>query len=274
MLEEAPIATIAGSGSAGPDRMNRAEGMGEFTVIDSPTNEELAIRAQAGCRESFAELVARFQVPLLHFLRQRTGGVHDAEDLAQDVFVRAYRSLKRYEPKWRFSTWLYTIAHRLSLNARRRWRPPIDRRGLELAAAAGSAPDNALATVEESSRLWRIAAAVLTAEQLTSLWLFYVEELPLEEIARVLGRSPGAAKGLLFRGRRKLASTLGCDVADTDAVRLDDAHPQTAPAQQSVANERSAAVRPHELAGEPAQSIDPSLFKLLPPRLAAELYDG
>ncbi len=225
--------------------------MGELTILDSPTNEQLALQAQAGCRVSFAELVARFQVPLLHFLRQRTGGLHDAEDLTQDVFVRAFRSLQRYEPKWRFSTWLYTIAHRLSLNARRRWRPPVDRRGLEFATAAGAPPDDTLASEEESSRLWRTAAAVLTVEQLTSLWLFYVEEMPLDDIARVLGRSSGAAKGLLFRGRRKLAQALESAEAGATVIRLD-----------------------RDQSADGAASVDASLFKLLPPRLAAELYDG
>ncbi len=69
--------------------------MGEFDVIESPSNEALALQAQLGCRASFAELVARFQVPLLHFLLQRTAGLQDAEDLTQDVFVRAFRSLRR-----------------------------------------------------------------------------------------------------------------------------------------------------------------------------------
>jgi RNA polymerase sigma-70 factor, ECF subfamily len=229
--------------------------MGEFTIIESPTNEALALRAQQGCRASFAELVARFQVPLLHFLLQRTRSLHDAEDLTQDVFVRAFRSLRRYESKWRFSTWIYTIAHRLSLNARRRWRPTIDSRALEALSSAGPLPEASLAGVEESGKLWRAAAAVLTAEQLTAMWLFYVEELPLEEIARVLGRSAGAAKGLLFRGRRKLAESLDIAWISPDAREAADA-------------QRRAAIR------EGSSAVERTRIKVLPPRLATELFDG
>ena len=93
---------------------------------------------------------------------------------------------------------------------------------------------------------------MLTVEQLTSLWLFYVEELPLEDIARVLGRSAGAAKGLLFRGRRKLAQALEGEAEVPAAASLEGG----------------------ESAEAPRPSVDKSLFKMLPPRLAAELYDG
>jgi RNA polymerase sigma-70 factor (ECF subfamily) len=215
----------------------------------------------------------------LHFLRQRTGGLHDAEDLTQDVFVRAFRSLQRYESRWRFSTWLYTIAHRLSLNARRRWRPPVDRRGLDAISAAGSPPDDALSTAEESSRLWRAAAALLTAEQLTSIWLFYVEEMPLEEIACVLGRSPGAAKGLLFRGRRKLAESLQRSFGAAAIAHGDFQH-DTEPNSDGrriwmqSGPKRPASAKRNESAIDPPQPVDATFFKMLPPRLAAELYDG
>ena len=263
--------------------------MGEFTLIESPSNEALALQAQAGCRASFAELVARFQVPLLHFLRQRTGCLHDAEDLTQDVFVRAFRSLARYESKWRFSTWIYTIAHRLSLNARRRWRPPIDGRGLDAVSTADSPPDDALSMAEESNRLWRAAAGVLTAEQLTSLWLFYVEEMPLEEIARVLGRSAGAAKGLLFRGRRKLAEALDAagqqhglaqrDYRQTDFESASEESDSSLSAEKHGAwnpagRARPAGAKQNETIVDLPHSVDAHLFKILPPRLAAELYDG
>ena len=68
--------------------------MGEFSVTESPTNEALAVQAQSGCRE-LCRIGRALQVPLLHFLLQRTDGLQDAEDLTQDVFVRAYRSLRR-----------------------------------------------------------------------------------------------------------------------------------------------------------------------------------
>ncbi|MEE8146382.1 MAG: sigma-70 family RNA polymerase sigma factor, partial [Longimicrobiales bacterium] len=75
----------------------------------------LVSRAQTGSLSSFAELVARFEGRLFNFLLRRTRCVADAEDLAQDTFVRAWQRIRRYDPRWRFSTWLFTIAHRLAV---------------------------------------------------------------------------------------------------------------------------------------------------------------
>src|SRR5688572_27499948 len=85
------------------------------------TDEELACRAQRGCRESFDELMKRYQAPLLHFLRSRTAPA-EAEDLLQESFLRAYRGLQRYRSAWPVRTWLFTIARRICIDSRRRSR--------------------------------------------------------------------------------------------------------------------------------------------------------
>jgi RNA polymerase sigma factor (sigma-70 family) len=216
--------------------------MVELTIINQASNEELARQAQQGCRASFSELVARFQVPLLHFLQQRTPSWQDAEDITQEVFVRAFRSLAQYRSNWRFSTWIYTIAHRLSINARRRKRPTADSRALETVTIFKPAPEEEVADADASGQLWRTAAAVLTTRQLTALWLFYIEEMPLAEIAVVVGKSPTAAKGLLFRARRKMAEVLALPQED-------------GPAPVILSTQRH-------------------LHKVLPPRLSAELHHG
>ncbi|HUT13477.1 MAG TPA: sigma-70 family RNA polymerase sigma factor [Thermoguttaceae bacterium] len=168
-----------------------------------PSDEELAERAQQGCAASFEELARRFQVPLLLFLRQRTDTA-EAEDLVQDTFVRAYRNLHRYRSKYRFVTWLFTIARRLSINRSRQKRPTADCEALESAEAR--TPQAAELVAEEDSRrhLWAMAAAVLSERQMTAVWLFYVEEMPIRGIAKVLGRSRVAVKTMLHRARRKL----------------------------------------------------------------------
>ena len=79
--------------------------MPESSTPTLPSDEELVARAQQGCAESFEELVRRYQVPLVHFLRRR-GDADEAEDVAQEAFLRAYENLARYRPRWRFSTWL------------------------------------------------------------------------------------------------------------------------------------------------------------------------
>ena len=295
--------------------MSRDRGMSSVTMIVSPpldnaSNETLAVQAQGGCRASFALLVSRFQVPLLHFLRSRTATVQDAEDLTQEVFVRAFRSIARYEPKWQFSTWIYTIAHRLSLNARRRWRPTIESQAVEALSTAVPGVDDVAAAAEDSRRLWKLAAALLTPEQVTALWLFYVEDMSLEEMAVVLHRTAGAAKGLLFRGRRKLAKHLiqlesnsqtGPVQAANGVAAKQFAEHLLADAEDEAESEESdgfdadgvdspgnSHVNRESLSGAPASGgqraggvkagsagkMELKLTSFLPPRLAAELYDG
>ncbi len=174
----------------------------------SPSDEELARRAQQGCAVSWEELLRRFQSPLLHFLRQRAGAA-DAEDLLQDTFVRVYANLHRYRRRWRVATWLFTIARRVSINHQHRPRPQGDAQVWQQAVSAGPGPVEA--AVEEESRryLWGMAARVLSEEELTALWLHYVEELPLREVAVVLDRSGVAVKTMMFRARRRLLPLLG-----------------------------------------------------------------
>ena len=114
-----------------------------------PDDQTLALRAKQGCMDSFEELVRRYQVPLLHFLA-RFGNETDAEDLAQDTFIRAYRNLKRYRRRWRFSTWLFTIARRLAINSRRGKRvtdeaSQYDVSSIESAGSDSAEPGAALA---------------------------------------------------------------------------------------------------------------------------------
>jgi len=167
------------------------------------TDEQLARRAQQGCRASFEELVRRFQVPLVHFLRCRNT-LEDAEDLAQEAFLRAYQRLDRYCDQWRFATWLFTIARRLSMNFQRGNRRTVTGMSLEMTADPSPPPGEQLALDESRRRLWEVADEVLTELQITALWLFYVQEFPVKEVARVLRRSRVAVRAILFRARRKL----------------------------------------------------------------------
>jgi RNA polymerase sigma-70 factor (ECF subfamily) len=180
-------------------------------LCDSPalasSDEELASRAQAGCSASFEELVRRFQVPLLHFL-ERWAAREDAEDLVQDTFVRAYRNLDRYRSTYRFATWLFTIARRLSINRQRRRRPQPNGETFEAVEDCRPSPAQLVAETEDRRRLWKLAGEVLTESQMTVTWLYYVEDLSVKEIARVLGRSQVAAKATLFRARKRLQPIL------------------------------------------------------------------
>jgi RNA polymerase sigma-70 factor (ECF subfamily) len=172
----------------------------------SPSDEELARRAQQGSTASFEELLRRFQTPVLQFL-QRRGAAAAAEDLLQETFIRAYVNLFRYRSRWRFATWLFTIARRVSLNYHR--RPRLDAGGaVDSAAGGGAGPAEAAAAADSRQYLWDRAARVLSQEELTAMWLYYVESMSTREIATVLERSSVAIKTMMFRARRKLAPVL------------------------------------------------------------------
>jgi RNA polymerase sigma-70 factor (ECF subfamily) len=173
-----------------------------------PSDQQLAREAQQGSVVGFEELVRRYQVPLLHFLRNRTCSTAEAEDLVQDTLVRAYENLHRYRPTYRFSTWLFTIAHRISLNERRKRRLASAPGGVESVPAPGAEPEAVAIEKEQRAQLWDQAATILSQSQVTALWLYYAEEMSVAEIAEVLERSRVATKTMLFRARRKLKTVL------------------------------------------------------------------
>ncbi|MBN2475443.1 MAG: sigma-70 family RNA polymerase sigma factor [Pirellulales bacterium] len=183
-------------------------------TAEPPSDEQLASRAQQGCSASFEELVRRYQVPLLHFLQRRTAAA-DAEDLVQDTFVRAYEKLHQYRAGCRFPAWLFTIAHRLSVNRQRRRRPTADSEAVEAARDEAPAPPQLAAEKESRQRLWDLAAKVLSEPQVTAMWLFYVEEMSVQEIARVQSRTRVGVKTMLFRARKKLLPLLQKQESET-----------------------------------------------------------
>lgn len=173
--------------------------------LSAVSDEQLACRAQSGCRASFAELVRRMRPRLLHLLRRRTRSLSDAEDLAQETFLRAYRRIGDYRATWRFSTWLFTIAARLAADHHRA------RRVTRSLPAAYPIPDDApppfQTMIEEDVRdnLWAAAHRVLDDRQYLALWLRYGEQMSVREVAEVMRKSSVHVRVLLHRARCKLA---------------------------------------------------------------------
>jgi len=162
--------------------------------------EELARQAKRGCQASFAELVRRFAPRLQVFLCQKTNDHHDAEDLVQDTFVKAYQNIGRYRESYRFSTWLFTIGTRLAVSHHRkkcvRLRPvpaPHER----------SSPVEAASNRQRHDDLWTLARD-LSGLQYQVLWLKYGQEMSIKEIARTMRRSQVSVKVLLYRARVSL----------------------------------------------------------------------
>jgi RNA polymerase sigma-70 factor, ECF subfamily len=130
---------------------------------------------------------------------------HDAEDITQETFVKAWNSLPRYRPQHSFCTWLFTIARRTALNHIRARRPmeQLHDQGI----AAGEHPDNSAAERDEGSVIWA-AARRLQPDQYEALRLCYVEGFAVNEIARIMNSNPIRIRVLLHRARRKLAGWL------------------------------------------------------------------
>jgi len=190
-------------------------------MIDPTADDaELVARARTGCLESFATLVARHQVAVVHYAEQllgRLGGRParcDAEDVAQQTFLSGFRDIRGHRSTGPFAAWLFAIARRTCLNHLRAERRRTDRVARVPPPVGPSRPDALAAAAEGRARLWDIARRELPERQFTALWLHYVEGLPAAAIALVLERSPAAVKLLLHRGRRRL----GPLVADADAA--------------------------------------------------------
>jgi RNA polymerase sigma-70 factor (ECF subfamily) len=172
-----------------------------------PDDALLAGQAAAGCRDAFATLAARYQVRIVHYVRQLAGraGRDDADDIAQDAFVRAWRAIGSYDARWAFSTWLFTIARRVCLNhARSARRRRVRETATATAAVVAADPCRAMVAAERANQLWAVASAELSEPQFSATWLRYVEGKSPGEIAVVLGRPEATVKVILFRARRRL----------------------------------------------------------------------
>lgn len=169
------------------------------------TDEQLAEQLQAGCSEAFGPLFERLRPRLVHFLWQRTGSPADAEDVAHDAFVRAYEKIDQYNGQYRFTTWLFTIASRIAIDRKRARRAHVTTDALGPLPDDRESPAANASLHEMRDNLWATAARVLSEPQHTALWLRYGEELEIDEIAAVLGRTAVGVRVLLMRARNKLA---------------------------------------------------------------------
>jgi RNA polymerase sigma-70 factor (ECF subfamily) len=177
---------------------------------------ELMVQVREGDGASFSVLLERHRAPITHFLFRMVQNQAIAEELAQDVFLRVYRSRASYEPTARFATWLFRIATHLALNHIR------DRRHEKCAERIDDDPREVLVrqlrdrelTVEQlmlrQARLEEVRRAIelLPAKQKAAVLMHKYEEMEYSQIAVVLGCSESAVKSLLFRAYETLRSRL------------------------------------------------------------------
>lgn len=169
---------------------------------DGPEDvRELVLRARDGGERAFAELVRRYEAAVFRLALRITGDRADAEDAAQEAFLRAWRALGRFDPERPFGPWVLKIAANRALSKVEQRRPKA---ALEEAAEVAETTRDR----EPGERL-REALAGLSALDRAILSLRYEDGLPLADIAATLGILEGAAKVRLFRARERLMGLLG-----------------------------------------------------------------
>jgi RNA polymerase sigma-70 factor, ECF subfamily len=182
---------------------------------------------KAGDEQSFGLLLQRYRTPLVNFLYRMVRSREQAEDLAQEVFIRVYRAREEYVPSAKFTTWLFRIATNLALNSLRDHRhqkleismdAPLtvdaedgDEKPFEV---ADKHPTIEQELVEEDrKKMIRHAIEKLPEKQRAAVLLHKYQELDYSEIAKILSVSESALKSLLFRAYETLRVELAPLVA-------------------------------------------------------------
>jgi RNA polymerase sigma-70 factor (ECF subfamily) len=184
-------------------------GMGnvEHVLPDGITDAELVQAVLSGSAEAFDIIVRRHRKGIYQLCYRYVGRHEDANDLTQDVFLRAFRGLKRFKGRSSLTTWLYRIGVNVCLNHVTSKTVRLDQAATLQAAepidAGAESPADAVLREERAQRV-RDAIAQLPPKQRATLVLRVYQDLSHEEIARVLGTSVGACKANLFHALSKL----------------------------------------------------------------------
>ncbi len=185
-----------------------ARAVASLVDLDEPA---LVAACLAGTREAFDVIVERHRHAVYQLCYRYVGNHEDASDVAQEVFLRAYRALASFKGDASIGTWLYRIGVNACLN-RLAARPPAAEPIETSEAIADKSPDPAsrLLQRERSSRV-RAAITRLPAKQRTTLILRVYQELSHQEIASIVGSSVGAVKANFFHALRNLKKILEQD---------------------------------------------------------------
>ena len=179
--------------------------------------QRLLRRARRGDAAAMETLVSIFQGPLQAFLLRLCRSPELAEDLAQETFVRVLGNLDRFDDRFRFSTWLYTIARRLWMNHINKHRPVPDSEHVESRGGRDEMPGAIAARQEQRTRLRRLldrALDALSGPQREMVLLFHQQGWGVGEIARQANLPEGTVKSHLFRARRRMLGLIRSDASD------------------------------------------------------------
>jgi RNA polymerase sigma-70 factor, ECF subfamily len=214
-------------------RMNESAGMRDREAVPSPVDpgqaaanaardsDAVAVeRTLAGERDAFRVLVERHSAQLFRLAYRMTGNEHDAEEVVQEAFLRAYRNLGQFGSRANFGTWAYRIAANYAIDRMRqrknedaRRKTPsaaeqeLDQDPLDLVADEKPTPDRLAANVELRKKM-QDALKELSSSERTAFVMRHWEGCAIEEIAAVLKSTTSAAKNTVFRSVQKLRRAL------------------------------------------------------------------
>ena len=177
-------------------------------MINGPSDNDIISRVLQGEQQLFAELVKRYQGFVFTITMRYTNSREDAEEIAQDIFVKAYRSLADFRGQSKFSTWLYTIVSTTCITFLRKKKLETHSLDKENVFEAADSVDSGMRAnqVETKSKLAMVNAAIklLSPDDAQIITLFYKAEQSLEEIATILALEPNTVKVRLHRARQRL----------------------------------------------------------------------
>ena len=203
-------------------RKSRATSAAHLPTQASPpaiahTDEDLVREVLAGNKGLFEELVRRHQRQIVNFIYRMVGDIDLALDMSQEVFIRVYQALDRFDPKYKFTTWIYRIASNCAIDRLRRRQPPTisldapqpssDRVRRIQIAAEGQNPAESFESRETMQRLEE-AIHQLPSDYRRLIVLRHVNSLRYEQIAAVTGLPLGTVKNRIFRARALLRQTI------------------------------------------------------------------
>jgi len=171
-------------------------------------DNEIISRVLKGEQNAYAELVNRYQAYVFTLVLRMIKSREDAEEVAQDVFIKAYRSLADFRGESKFSTWLYTIANTTSITFLRKKKLDVHSLDNEKVFEVADSKDSGFRAnlVEQKSRVNMVneAIAMLSPDDAEIITLFYKAEQNLEEISRILRLETNTVKVRLHRARTRL----------------------------------------------------------------------
>jgi RNA polymerase sigma-70 factor (ECF subfamily) len=172
------------------------------------TDSDIITRVLKGDSNAYATLVDRYQRYVFTIVLRYIPSREDAEEVAQDIFIKAFRSLSNFKGESKFSTWLYTVTTTSCLTFLRKKKVQLHSLDNENVFAAADNIDGGMSAnqIEQKSKVQMVneAIAMLSPEDAEVLTLFYKGEQSLEEMAKVLGKEPNAVKVQLHRARGRL----------------------------------------------------------------------